>query len=88
MLIVHYEEDPPENQHEEIILTSSYFLKCPECGFEEGDMIITIIPSWQWHNIRSRFVTKGGKKRKKVAPSKKRFMEKLKLADLWMRVGR
>jgi hypothetical protein len=73
MLIVTFEEEKPKNEMEDIILQSNYFLKCPECGFEEADAIMTVIPSWMWHQYRAKMPKTG----------KQVFEEKIKIARGW-----
>jgi hypothetical protein len=82
MLILSHEQDPPVNEMEDIVLTTRYFLKCLNCGFEEMDMIMTIIPSWQWHPIRDMEF-----KDRKLQPEDhvKYYKEKVDLAKLWMK---
>jgi hypothetical protein len=59
---------------EDIILTTRWFFKCPECGFEEADQLITIIPSWQWHQYRERMPKTGSAL----------FKEKIDIARTWL----
>jgi len=73
MLIFTFEEEKPKNEMEDIILQSNYFLKCPECGFEEADAIMTVIPSWMWHQYRAKMPKTG----------KQVFEEKIKIARGW-----
>jgi len=35
-----------EQDHQDIIIERHYYLKCTQCGTEEADHVITIIPSW------------------------------------------
>jgi len=77
LLVVEHKQDPPVNQMEDIILTATWFFKCPECGFEEADMITTIIPSWQWHQYRERLPKTG----------RELFKEKINIARTWLGLG-
>jgi hypothetical protein len=77
MLVADYTQEPPENHMEDIIITARYFLKCPCCGFEEADQIITIIPSWQWHPVRNRLPQTGAEV----------FKDKINLVRTWLGRG-
>jgi hypothetical protein len=73
MLVINCEIQDPINEMEDIILQTQYFLKCMECGFEEADMITTIIPSWQWHPIRSKLPMN----------AESMYQEKMKISREW-----
>ena len=73
LLWVDHKIEKPRNEHEDLILVSWFFLKCPECGFEEANQITTIIPSWQWHPYRERMPKSG------IAL----FKEKVDIVKLW-----
>lgn len=73
MLWIDHKTSKPINKHEDIILQSWYFLKCPDCGFEEANEITTIIPSWQWHRYRNELPSTG----------LQLFKEKIDIARLW-----
>jgi hypothetical protein len=73
LLIVDCKHARPRNEMEDIILETSWFFKCPECGFEEADHLITIIPSWQWHRYREKMPKTG----------KELFKEKINIARHW-----
>ena len=72
LLIVDYSEDPAQEELGDIILQTHYFFKCPSCGFEEMDAIITVIPSWQWHPYRNSDLN-----------PKQIFEEKIHIKKLW-----
>ena len=39
------------SKHQDIIMERTYYLKCLECGTEEADHILTIIPSWSGYEL-------------------------------------
>ena len=49
--ILHY-ESKIENRLEDIIIQRTYYLKCINCGAEEADKVLTIVPSWINHPSR------------------------------------
>ncbi len=77
LLVVEYKQEPPVNHMEDIIITAMWFFKCPECGFEEADMITTIIPSWQWHQYRAKIPKSGAEV----------FKDKIDIARSWLGIG-
>ena len=82
MFRISEERAEPINNMEDIILETRYFLKCPECGFEEADQIITVIPSWQWHPIRNKFSVRSNKIG--IMDTEEYYKEKIPLAKTWM----
>jgi hypothetical protein len=48
--ILHAEEKIG-NRHEDIIIEKKYYLKCQECGSEQAENVITIVPSWSGPRI-------------------------------------
>jgi len=49
--ILHYESEI-ENRSEDIIIQRTFYLRCINCGAEEADKVLTIVPSWINHPFR------------------------------------
>jgi len=49
--ILHYESQI-ENRSEDIIIQRTFYLRCINCGAEEADKVLTIVPSWINHPFR------------------------------------
>jgi hypothetical protein len=39
---------------EELIITRGYIMRCLDCGAVEGNVILTVVPSWIYHPMREK----------------------------------
>jgi YgiT-type zinc finger domain-containing protein len=51
MFLLEHREEKIGNRNEDIIIERTFYLRCTQCGSEEANHNITIIPSWSGPRI-------------------------------------